>query len=207
MPPKNVSNKSNGFEYHPTTTSITFGKKFSALGFDPHFPLNQTLYNPFECFPKKCPPCGEGGLVIYTTTLRGIRKTFEDCNIVRAIFQSFGLRIDERDVSMHLEFLNELRELMGRMVSVPRVFITGRYIGGIEDVSKLHENGKLSELIIGLPKMASKEKCGGCDGIRFVPCIDCRGSCKVRDEGNNALRCPNCNENGLIQCPICSNLA
>lgn len=52
-------------------------------------------------------------MVLYTTTLRGIRKTFEDCNNVRDALESYEICISERDVSMHLEFRNELRKLMG----------------------------------------------------------------------------------------------
>lgn len=166
--------------------------------------LDRKLYDPFECFEEKCPPGGDKTLVLYTTTLRGIRKTFEDCNTVRGILQSFGLSIDERDVSMHLEFLNELRELMARVASVPRMFIKGRYIGGIEEVTKLYQDGKLNELVEGLPKEVNGGNCDGCGGVRFVPCLECSGSCKVRNEGNKVVRCSDCNENGLIQCPICT---
>lgn len=166
--------------------------------------VEQKTYNALDCFEEKCPPGGDMTVVLYTTTLRGIRKTFEDCNILRSILQSYSLSIDERDVSMHLEFLNELRGLMDRVVSVPRLFIKGRYIGGIEEVAKLHENGKLNELVEGLPREANGGNCDGCGGIRFVPCLECRGSCKVRFEGNKVQRCPDCNENGLIQCPICT---
>ncbi|KAH7301170.1 hypothetical protein KP509_23G015000 [Ceratopteris richardii] len=151
----------------------------------------------------RCPPGGDATLVLYTTTLRGIRKTFEDCNCVRSILQTYRLRIDERDVSMHLGFLNELRGLMDRLVSVPRLFIRGRYIGGVEEVTRLHDNGELNELFEGLPRDETMGSCDGCDGIRFVPCLECRGSCRIRCDDNTVKRCPDCNENGLIQCPIC----
>ncbi|KAI5079602.1 hypothetical protein GOP47_0005081 [Adiantum capillus-veneris] len=157
-----------------------------------------------DCFPMKCPPGGEETIVLYTTTLRGIRKTFEDCNNMRRTLRSYGLRIDERDVSMHLGFLNELRGLMDRVLAVPRLFIKGRYIGGVEEVGKLHEDGKLNELVKGLPRDVNRGNCEGCDGIRFVPCLECRGSCKLRCEDKKVVRCPDCNENGLIQCPICT---
>ncbi|MCO5561793.1 hypothetical protein L7F22_015417 [Adiantum nelumboides] len=157
-----------------------------------------------DLFPIKCPPGGDETLVLYTTTLRGIRKTFEDCNIIRKTLQSYSLHIDERDVSMHLGFLNELRGLMDRVLAVPRLFIKGRYIGGVEEVGKLHEDGKLKELVEGLPREVNRGNCEGCDGIRFVPCLECRGSCKIRCEGKKVIRCPECNENGLIQCPICT---
>lgn len=161
-------------------------------------------YDPLDEFEWKCPPNGEEIVVLYTTTLRGIRKTFEDCNYLREILHSFSIGIDERDVSMHAIFRNELRELLGGPVQVPRMFIKGRYIGGVDDATKLHEEGKLSHLLEGLPKDLNTGICDGCGGIRFVPCLECSGSCKIVDQDQNVLRCPGCNENGLIHCPICS---
>ncbi|KAI3813197.1 hypothetical protein L1987_17915 [Smallanthus sonchifolius] len=40
-------------------------------------------------------------LVLYFTSLRGVRKTYEDCCHVRVILKNCGVRVDERDVSMH----------------------------------------------------------------------------------------------------------
>jgi hypothetical protein len=52
--------------------------------------------------------------------------------------------------------------------------------------------------------------CNGCGGVRFVPCPNCNGSCKIisaenssYSNNNKIIRCPDCNENGLIRCPIC----
>jgi glutaredoxin domain-containing cysteine-rich protein 1 len=142
-------------------------------------------------------------VVLYTTTLRGIRKTFEDCNHVRFILQSLGVSIDERDVSLHAEFRQELKELADKPLAVPRVFIMGRYIGGAQEVSQLHDDGTLAVLVEGLPSQTSREGCDGCGGVRFVPCSDCNGSCKLITDMNEVIRCPECNENGLMRCPIC----
>lgn len=160
--------------------------------------------NPLDSFEEKCPPGGEKAVVLYTTTLRGIRKTYEDCNNVRSVLESFGVCIDERDVSMHLDFRNELKELMGKPVAVPRLFIKGRYIGGADEVLQLHEDGKLDGLLAGLSTDRAGKVCDGCGGMRFVPCLECSGSCKLVQDQNVVVRCPHCNENGLIQCPICS---
>ncbi|GAB2300721.1 hypothetical protein Dimus_034758 [Dionaea muscipula] len=158
-----------------------------------------------EKFEVKCPPGGENAVVIYTTTLRGIRKTFEDCNAVRSTVESHQVHVLERDVSMHSGFKEELRKLMGRKeVKVPVVFVKGRLIGGVDQVVSLEEEGKLGILLDGINK-ANACVCVGCGGIRFVMCLDCNGSCKVFDEmGKNMVRCAECNENGLIHCPICS---
>ncbi|CAK9263998.1 unnamed protein product [Sphagnum jensenii] len=168
-----------------------------------------------EAFERKCPPGGDERVVLYTTSLRGIRKTYEDCNSLRMIFQSYHVWIDERDVSMHANFLHELKMLLLSSsraggaavgpVQVPRVFIMGHYIGGLEQVLPLHEEGLLGELLINLaPQPHPTACCDGCGGIRFVPCPDCSGSCKkISMQHNQITRCPECNENGLIRCPIC----
>jgi glutaredoxin domain-containing cysteine-rich protein 1 len=163
-------------------------------------------------FVELCPPGGEGAVVLYTTSLRGIRKTFEDCNALRLALESLLVHIDERDVALHDGFRNELRELMQRPplaslpASVPKLFINGRYIGGAEEVLQLHEEQKLAPLLDRMPRQRSASgPCDGCGGVRFIPCLDCSGSRKLVDpRSQDTIRCPECNENGLIQCPICN---
>ncbi|XP_043723080.1 uncharacterized protein At3g28850 [Telopea speciosissima] len=172
-------------------------------------------------FEKRCPPNGESKLVVYTTTLRGVRKTFEACNAVRAVLEGIGLLINERDISMDRGFREELKELMnGKDIAdsvPPRVFVKGRYIGGASEVLRIHEEGCLAQLLEGLPRAARVGAlCEGCGGVRFLPCFRCSGSCKLvmvvkehaqlqRSQGNEVVvRCPECNENGLVLCPICS---
>ncbi|GFQ01527.1 uncharacterized protein at5g39865 [Phtheirospermum japonicum] len=158
-----------------------------------------------EPYKKKCPPGGENAIILYTTTLRGIRKTFEDCNLARSIVESHNVQMFERDISMDSGFKEELRGLMGRKdVRVPLVFVKGRLIGGAEEMVRLDEEGSLGILLRGIPK-AGLAGCRGCAGIRFVMCYECSGSCKLLgDDGKRSLKCGKCNENGLIQCPICS---
>lgn len=160
-----------------------------------------------EEFEKRCPPGGENAVVIYTTTLRGIRKTFEDCNAVRSALEGAGVWVRERDVSMHLGFKEELRELLRgkEETTVPRVFVRGRYVGGAEEVLRIHEEGSLCSLVEGLPRARAGAVCDGCGGARFLPCFGCHGSCKkVKEDGKKVVRCPDCNENGLVLCPVCS---
>ncbi|KAF8379728.1 hypothetical protein HHK36_029175 [Tetracentron sinense] len=155
-------------------------------------------------FPQKCPPSGVDSVVLYTTTLRGVRRTFEDCNRVRSILEGHRVAIDERDVSLHGEFLSELRELLGEGVSVPRLFVKGRYVGDVDSVVELNESGLLGQLMnsAGIRREVGWQACEGCGGARFVPCLVCGGSCKVLN-GDKKERCAKCNENGLIQCPVC----
>lgn len=155
-------------------------------------------------FEQKCPPGGENEVVIYTTTLRGIRKTFEECNTVRSIIESYHIHMLERDVSMDSGFKEEIRELMGtKEVKLPLVFVKGRFIGGADQVVKLEEEGKLEILFDGVPRGLASD-CHGCAGLRFMMCVKCNGSCKVLDEKHKKMvKCGECNENGLRHCPIC----
>jgi glutaredoxin domain-containing cysteine-rich protein 1 len=83
------------------------------------------------------------------------------------------------------------------------VFVKGRLIGGADQVVKLEEEGKLEILFDGIPKGLAGG-CEGCAGVRFVMCVECNGSCKVlHEEQKKMVRCGECNENGLMQCPIC----
>ncbi|CAL1373709.1 unnamed protein product [Linum trigynum] len=188
-----------------------------------------------EGFEPLCPPNGENRVVIYTTSLRGIRKTFEACSAVRAAIESFGIQICERDISMDRGFKEELKDLMARSGNgcrkgevdssaaatvLPRVFVRGRYLGGMEEVMRIVEEGRMAELLQGLPRSkAGGVSCEGCGNVRFLPCFSCNGSCKVvtvvkeKETGGDGevaaarsvvVRCPDCNENGLVLCPICS---
>ncbi|KAK6122221.1 hypothetical protein DH2020_044036 [Rehmannia glutinosa] len=172
-----------------------------------------------DVFESICPPNGENKVVIYTTSLRGVRKTFDDCNAVRSAIEKQGISICERDISMDKGFRNELKELMNgkenNELIPPRVFLKGRYIGGVEEVMKMVEEGSLGQLLQGLPRGRQGYVCEGCGGLRFLPCSTCNGSCKMvlkedielgEKQGNRTVivRCSNCNENGLVICPICT---
>ncbi|KAJ6361944.1 hypothetical protein OIU78_002367 [Salix suchowensis] len=136
-------------------------------------------------FEEKCLPGGSQSVILYTTGLRSIRKTFEDCHAIR----------------------EELWRILGGRVIPPRLFIRGRYIGGADEVISLHEQGRLKKLLAGIPLNLSDSPCNGCGNKRFVVCSNCNGSCKVFEEDQNdekCIICPECNENGLAKCPICS---
>lgn len=167
---------------------------------------NIVRFNPLSDFPEMCPPGGADSVVMYTTSLGGVRRTYEDCNKVRLILESHRFVFDERDVSLHGEFLNELRELLGEGVSVPRMFVKGSYLGGVDEVVNLNETGRLGRILnwARVERGVGRLGCEGCGGARFVPCFDCGGSCKVMvGEKKEKEKCPSCNENGLVLCPIC----
>ncbi|KAL6324891.1 hypothetical protein AAG906_019799 [Vitis piasezkii] len=157
----------------------------------------------FDVLDHKSQSFAKDTVVVYFTSLRGVRKTYEDCCHVRVILKSLGIRLDERDVSMHSGFKEELKDLLGDAFnsgSLPRVFLGRRYIGGAEDVRRMHEEGQLEKTL----EDSEKQK---------LEAITCSGSCKIYYEGDEEdddeegefgfQRCPDCNENGLIRCPIC----
>uniref|UniRef100_A0A1J3INJ7 Glutaredoxin domain-containing protein n=1 Tax=Noccaea caerulescens TaxID=107243 RepID=A0A1J3INJ7_NOCCA len=156
-------------------------------------------------------PGAESSIVVYFTSLRVIRPTFEECRAVTAILGSFPVRIDERDLSMDPSFAAELQRIFGgqkeqnqtKAPKVPRVFIGGRYIGGAEEVKQLHEIGELKKLVQELPRI-EPGVCEMCGGHRFVPCNACHGSHKVHTEKLGFRTCSVCNENGLVRCSSCS---
>ncbi|KAK7283931.1 hypothetical protein RIF29_13681 [Crotalaria pallida] len=153
-------------------------------------------------------PGTEDRIVLYFTSLRGIRRTYEDCYAVRTIFRGFRVWVDERDISMDSAYKKELMSLFvdknKKIVSLPQVFIRGKYFGGAEKIKYLCEVGELGKFLEGLPRTKPGFVCESCGDVRFVPCGNCSGSRKLFDEDEGLMkRCLECNENGLIRCPNC----
>lgn len=150
-------------------------------------------------------PGTEDRIVVYLTSLRGIRRTYEDCYAVRMIFRGFRIWVDERDISMDSAYKKELQSVFGgKKVGLPQVFIMGKYIGGADVLKSMFETGELARVLEGFPRRQPGLVCGSCGDVRFVPCGNCSGSRKVFDEEEEVLkRCLECNENGLIRCPDC----
>ncbi|KAJ1390656.1 Thioredoxin-like superfamily [Sesbania bispinosa] len=166
--------------------------------------IKELEYPSLNDFEEKCPPGGSQSIILYTTSLRGIRKTFQDCNTIRFLLRSFKIMYHERDVSLHLEYREELWKILGGKVIPPKLFIKGRYIGGADEVVGLHEIGWLGKFLEGTPTDSTDCPCIGCANMRFTICSNCCGSCKVFTSNDEYFhRCTECNENGLVKCPIC----
>ncbi|KAJ7949341.1 Glutaredoxin family protein [Quillaja saponaria] len=149
----------------------------------------------------------EDRIVVYFTSLRGIRRTFEDCYAVRMILRGFRVWVDERDISMDSAYKKELQSLLSeKNVSLPQIFIRGKYVGGAEVIKHLFEVGDLAKILEGFPKQKPGFACESCGDVRFIPCMNCSGSRKIFDEDEGIQkRCMECNENGLIRCPDCAS--
>ncbi|KAJ1294377.1 hypothetical protein BS78_01G141800 [Paspalum vaginatum] len=174
--------------------------------------------DPLEPFERRCPPGGERAVVLYTTSLHGVRKTFEDCARVRRLLEGLRVAFLERDVSMHVPYREELRALLraedggGPALAFPvppKLFVDGRYIGGAEEVEALNERSQLRPVLRRAPRRAPGEApCAVCGGHWFVVCGECSGRHWLHDAGAvtaiGRVPCAACNENGLVPCPLCS---
>ncbi|ERN08977.1 uncharacterized protein LOC18437108 [Amborella trichopoda] len=147
-------------------------------------------------------------VVFYFTSLRVVRRTFEDCRAVRVILRGLRVAVDERDLSMDVSFVAELQAKVGsspalEVGSLPRVFLGDLCIGGAEEVRQLHESGELKRMLEEFASV-SDGTCEWCGGLGFVMCGTCSGSHKrfVSEKGGFRT-CNACNENGLVRCPDC----
>ncbi|KAL2470995.1 Glutaredoxin family protein [Abeliophyllum distichum] len=170
-------------------------------------PLSENVAADVKSDPVIRIPRAENTIVVYFTSLRVVRHTFEDCKTVLTILRAFHVFVDERDVSMDSGYIGELQRIFGESekskLTLPRVFIGGRYIGGAEEVRQLHESGELKKYLQGLLP-ADACVCEACGGYRFILCQECNGSRKYYSEKGGFKSCTSCNENGLIRCPSCS---
>ncbi|KAK6299133.1 hypothetical protein J4Q44_G00306430 [Coregonus suidteri] len=131
-----------------------------------------------------------GQIVIYTTSFRVVRATFERCELVRKIFSNHRVKFLEKNIALDCEYGKDLEERckrVGEPPSLPVVFIDGHYLGRVQH----------------------PHTCQTCGGFAFVPCPMCHGS-KMSVFRNcftdsfKALKCTWCNENGLQPCSSCS---
>ncbi|KAL2077704.1 hypothetical protein ACEWY4_027208 [Coilia grayii] len=153
-----------------------------------------------------------GRIVIYTTSFRVVRATFERCEIVRKIFQNHRVKFVDKNIALDSDYGKELEERCKRVgvpPSLPAVFIDGQYLGGAEKILAMNESGELQDLLTKIERVQLPTTCQGCGGFAFVPCQMCHGS-KMSINRNcftdnfKALKCTSCNENGLQACPVCS---
>ncbi|KAE8285667.1 Glutaredoxin domain-containing cysteine-rich protein 1 [Larimichthys crocea] len=153
-----------------------------------------------------------GRIVIYTTSFRVVRTTFERCELVRKIFQNHRVKFVEKNIALDCEYGKDLEERckrVGEPPSLPVVFIDGHYLGGAEKILGMNESGELQDLLTKIERVQHPQTCQTCGGFAFIPCPTCHGS-KMSVFRNcftdsfKALKCTSCNENGLQPCGSCS---
>ncbi|XP_060936281.1 glutaredoxin domain-containing cysteine-rich protein 1 [Limanda limanda] len=153
-----------------------------------------------------------GRIVIYTTSFRVVRTTFERCELVRKIFQNHRVRFVEKNIALNSEYGKDLEERckrVGEPPSLPVVFIDGHYLGGAEKILGMNESGEFQDLMIKIERVQHPQTCQSCGGFAFIPCPTCHGS-KMSIFRNcftdsfKALKCTSCNENGLQPCESCT---
>ncbi|KAA8588696.1 hypothetical protein FQN60_010041 [Etheostoma spectabile] len=136
-----------------------------------------------------------GRIVIYTTSFRVVRTTFERCELVRKIFQNHRVKFVERNIALDIEYGKELEERCKR---------------GAEKILGMNESGELQDLLTKIERVQQPQTCQTCGGFAFIPCPMCHGS-KMSVFRNcftdsfKALKCTSCNENGLQPCGSCSH--
>lgn len=98
---------------------------------------------------------------------------------------------------------SSVRDLKEDMAGIWESINTSELMQGLEDEEQ--PQGQLNDQV-GIKKFV----CEACGGLCLFPCVTCNGSCKILGEGRtpegsfSVCRCPDCNEDGLIQCPLCS---
>lgn len=120
------------------------------------------------------------------------------------------MAVDERDLTMDSSYKDELKKIMSQGgevfhnggVTLPRVFIGGRYVGDAEDLRTMNETGELKKIVERLPAV-SRRVCESCGDFRFIICHECNGSRKCYKEKGGFRSCTTCNKNGLIRCHSC----
>ncbi|PWA56793.1 putative receptor-like protein kinase [Artemisia annua] len=117
-------------------------------------------------------------VVLYHTSSGMIVKSQEACQEVRQILDTYGKRVDERDLYLHREFVKEIQDIFRpAKYTLPQLFIGGKYIGGVDEVRKLHWSGELKKKLERLPKRDYPSFCNACSNTRFVSRSMCQACC------------------------------
>ncbi|OWF45729.1 glutaredoxin domain-containing cysteine-rich protein CG12206-like [Mizuhopecten yessoensis] len=168
-----------------------------------------TFLNPEGGTQRNYSQLEKGKIVIYTSSMAIVRETYERCILAKKILQTHMVRYEEKDLFMSVENQRELRERLGvNEVVLPQVFADGVVLGGMQELENLNEEGELRKVFSNFTKINVRSSCEKCGGYRYVPCTFCHGSKKSLKrnyftEEFSALRCMQCDENGLLRCDLC----
>lgn len=69
-------------------------------------------------------------MIVYTTSMGIVRKTFTDCANVKQILKTLLVKYEERDIFMSAAYQQEIRDrLQCDEIKVPQLFVDGQHIG------------------------------------------------------------------------------
>ncbi len=68
------------------------------------------------------------------------------CVQAKNLLQTLNVPFEEVDITATPEIINELKEKSG-LLTVPQIFVGEKCLGGYSDIAKLHEEGKLLDLL------------------------------------------------------------
>ncbi|CAG0880457.1 unnamed protein product [Darwinula stevensoni] len=91
-----------------------------------------------------------GKVVVYTTNLGVIRRTYQECMKVKNILRTLLVKFEERDIYLNPEVQTELRERLeipdSNSISVPHVYVEGQWLA----VRSIHSFSLSSFLLDGI---------------------------------------------------------
>lgn len=71
------------------------------------------------------------------------------CDKTKALFQKWSVAYDEARIDLDRGLLGEFSRVTDGARTVPQIVIDGKWIGGFNDLTELHMDGELDELIAG----------------------------------------------------------
>ncbi|XP_071452519.1 uncharacterized protein [Hetaerina americana] len=161
-----------------------------------------------------------GKVVLYTTSMGVVRRTFHKCLRVKQILRTLLVPFEERDASTSVGVREEIQRRLGTSTngdgpthhaspSLPQLFVEGQHVGDADEIERLNETGELRRMLKPFQNPDAAWTCSICGGYQRLPCGACGGS--KRSSKRNAfteefvaLRCMVCDEAGLVRCTACT---
>ena len=69
------------------------------------------------------------------------------CEKTKALLSKWGIPYEESRVDQDKSALKEMLEVSNRARNVPQITIDGRWIGGFDELTELHMDGELDQLV------------------------------------------------------------
>ncbi|KAK9074999.1 hypothetical protein SSX86_003318 [Deinandra increscens subsp. villosa] len=108
-------------------------------------------------------------IVLFYTSSGVVVETQGACQEARQILDGYGKRVDERDVYLVPTYRKQMQDVFGTSwYTLPQLFVGGKYIGGEDEIRKLHWSGELRKKLHRLPKRDYPSFCTSCGNTRFV---------------------------------------